>query len=97
MDLSGKGSKGCLGRRPESRRHCAGSCIEEYESDYGWTKVIDGQHHSVYIDTEGKERFHVANLTHKAEFLETASQANSISSSEFIIFLMLTLNICTLL
>jgi hypothetical protein len=85
LNMSGHSSTGCLGKRPPNRRHCKGSCIEDYESDYGWTKVIDGQQHSVYIDQEGNERFHVSNLTHKAEFLETAS-ANSI-----------VMNVCTIL
>ena len=85
LNMSGHSSTACLEKRPPNRRHCKGSCIEDYESDYGWTKVIDGQQHSIYIDQGGNERFHVSNLTHKAEFLETAS-AKSI-----------VLNVCTII
>ena len=83
--MSGYSSNACLEKRPENRRHCKGSFIDGYESDYGWTKVIDGQQHSVYIDQEGNERFHVSDLTHKAEYLETAS-------AKYI-----DINICTIL
>ena len=77
LNMSGHASKKCAEKRPQNRRHCKGSCIEDFESDYGWTKVIDGQHHSIYIDQDGNEKVHISNLTHKAEFLETAG-ANSI-------------------
>ena len=73
LDMTGQVSNKCLEKRPQNRRHCKGSCIEDFESDYGWTKVIDGQHHSIYIDGDGNERMHISNMTHKAEFLETSS------------------------
>ena len=76
LNMSGYSSNACLEKRPENRRHCKGSCIDDSESDYGWTEVVDGRLHSVYIDQEGNERFYVSNLTHKAEFLETASANN---------------------
>ena len=92
LNMNGHSSTACLEKRPENRRHCKGSCIDDYESDYGWTKVIDGQQHSVYIDQDGNEKFHVSNLTHKAEFLESAS-ANSMFPHFFIVLVTFSLYI----
>ena len=92
LNISGQASTMCLDKRPQSRRHCKGSCIEDSDSDYGWTKVIDGQQHSVYIDIEGNERIHVTNLTHKAEFLETAASNSKYSSCILVLVTSLLLN-----
>ena len=87
VDMRGEEGNNCQERRPGSRRHCKGSCIDDYSTDYGWTRVIDGQQHSVYIDNEGQMRVHVTNISHKAEFLETAEATNNyLNTYLFLIF-----------
>ena len=81
VDMRGRESSNCRERRPASRRHCRGSCFADYNTDYdGWSRVIDGQQHSVYIDNMGETRFHVTNISHKAEFLETAGACERVLS-----------------
>ena len=98
VDMRGGESRHCREKRPVSKRHCAGSCIADYNTDYdGWTRVIDGQQHSLYIDNKGEARVHVTDsVDHKAEFLETAGASYSVVS-HYLFFVFCMFYFCNLL
>ena len=81
QDSDGNISYKCDQEKPTIERQCKEPCLDNQEESGDsnkWSKIVDGQYVSVYIDDGGNERTHFANMTHLAEFLETSNSCYKI-------------------